>query len=89
MAANLWRRQPSGKLKASMLYANANGLTTQIIAEGYFEVPTVLYGAILKVWNGSAWVKKILKRWNGSAWVPAVMKVYKAGSFQLVDTTGV
>ena len=26
-------------------------------------------GAVLKYWNGSAWVAKTLKYWNGSAWI--------------------
>lgn len=85
MSASIWRVQPSRKLKTSMMYANLNGNTTKTIASEYFGIT---YAGILKVWNGSAWVKKILKVWNGSTWVPATLKVYKAGSFQLVDTTG-
>jgi hypothetical protein len=36
-------------------------------------------GAVLKYWNGSAWVAKPLKYWNGSAWVAKTLK-YWSGS---------
>lgn len=83
--SNIWRRQPSGKLRTSML--STRGSTTKTIAETYFEVPPAF--AILKVWTGAAWVQKVLKRWSGTAWVATTLKVYSGGAWQSVDSDGV
>ena len=44
--------------------------------------------AVLKRWNGAAWVPACLKRYNGSEWVLATLRVYKDGSWGPVDTSG-
>lgn len=35
----------------------------------------------VKVWNGSAWVRKPLKVWNGSAWVQKPVKVWTGSAW--------
>ena len=44
--------------------------------------------AVLKRYNGAAWVKAVLKRYNGASWVQATLKIYKDGSWGEVDTGG-
>jgi len=44
--------------------------------------------AVLKRWNGAAWVPACLKRHNGSEWVLATLRVYKDGSWGPVNTSG-
>lgn len=38
-------------------------------------------GAVLKYWNGSAWVAKPLKYWNGSAWVAKPLKYWNGSAW--------
>ena len=57
---------------------------------GAFEyvVSGAPFVAVLKRWNGVAWVPACLKRYNGSEWVLATLRVYKDGSWGLVNTSG-
>jgi len=59
--------------------------------QGLFELPKEeepSFVAVLKRWNGVAWVPACLKRYNGSEWVLATLRVYKDGDWGLVDTSG-
>lgn len=47
------------------------------------------YGAILKRWDGSTWVKEPLKVWNGSAWVSKPLYYWDGSTWVDVDTTGI
>jgi len=59
-------------------------------SEQVFDTQTILYGGILKRWDGSNWVKAKLKVFDGTNFIQTnKLYVYKAGSFQLVDCTGV
>lgn len=37
--------------------------------------------AVLKAWNGAAWVAGVAKRYNGAAFVAAAMKVRSGGEW--------
>jgi hypothetical protein len=50
---------------------------------------TIVYNGILKMWNGSAWVKAKLKRWDGSAWVATTLKRWDGSAWKNTDTTGI
>jgi hypothetical protein len=53
---------------------------TDNVARSY-DVITGTASAVLKYWNGSAWVAKPLKYWNGSDWVAKTLKYWNGGSW--------
>lgn len=57
---------------------------------GAFEFPGAgpAFDAILKRWNGSAWIKAKMQRYNGSSFEDVTLKYYD-GTFKTVDTSGV
>lgn len=50
---------------------------------------TIVYKGILKIWNGTAWVKTKLKRWNGTAWVTTRLRRWDGTNWKDTDTTGI
>lgn len=43
---------------------------------------SIQHTAMVKYWNGTAWVLKKLQRWNGSAWVNTVLKRWDGTAWQ-------
>lgn len=35
----------------------------------------------IRIWNGSAWLKRVVQVWDGSAWVPKTLKVWSGSSW--------
>ena len=67
---------------------NACVFTKSLYLTPLVPSPPATYGAILKRWTGAAWVKAKLQTYTGS-WISKPLKVFKAGSWQLVDITGI
>jgi hypothetical protein len=83
--ANLFRRTPRLTL-ADMV---SKGGVSQLVADDFFEASSgPVYDAILRRWNGTAWVKASLQRWTGSTWTNAVLRFWTGSAWGLVDTTG-
>ena len=51
----------------------------------FFDAAPTTFGAILKRWTGTEWIKAKLRVYR-SGFIAKTLKVYKAGSWQNVDT---
>ena len=47
------------------------------------EVTKSVYGSIIKVWNGSAFINGKANVWDGSTWKPATIKVWNGTSWTI------
>lgn len=50
----------------------------------YGSVSQAFSGTIaggIRIWDGSAWLKKVVQVWDGSAWVPKTLKVWSGSSW--------
>ncbi len=55
----------------------------------YFDDPPAAGAAVLKRWNGAAWVKALLKTYLAGTWQNKPMKVWFNGQWRNVDVSGV
>ena len=72
----------------TMTYAaNMTQTMTHAIILTALSSPTTGNG-LIKVWNGSSWVRKPVKVWNGTSWVQKPVKVWDGANWVTTNPSG-
>jgi len=86
--ANIWRRCPSARLRASDLAGTLGG-TAKNITRQFFEAESgIAYYGILKRWNGAAFIKEPVRVYTASGWQDKPLKRWSGTAWLLIDTKG-
>jgi hypothetical protein len=81
MTSNIWRAQPSLRISSYNLVKKESSSASVTVANTFFLV----FFGVLKVWTGSAWIKKSLKVFLGT-WQSKPLTRWDGTGWKLIDT---